>query len=107
LRAHRASPLRTPANWTVNAYALHGAGVGLVLQVLTPAAERNGGYMYGFPWPIWVVQSLGVLGAACAAWFLYQLFKARPRVAMPWLIAIVMVVYTAWLWNWRLLGYWF
>jgi CubicO group peptidase (beta-lactamase class C family) len=100
-------PLRTPANWTVNAYALHGAGVGLVLQVLTPAAERNGGYMYGFPWPIWVVQSLGVLGAACAAWFLYQLFKARPRVAMPWLIAIVMVVYTAWLWNWRLLGYWF
>ncbi len=99
-------PLRTPAGLAANAFGFHLLGLGIVLQLLTPPVEREGGYMYGLPWPIWVVQSLGVLGAACFAWFLIRLFRSHPRGAPPWLVGVVLTLYVAWLWHWRLLGYW-
>jgi hypothetical protein len=68
--------------------------------------EREGSYMYGLPWPIWFVQSLGVLGAACCGWFLVRLLQRRPRSVLPWLVGVILTVYVAWLWHWRLLGYW-
>jgi hypothetical protein len=100
-----ADPLRKPANLAANAFGFHLLGLGIVLQVLPSAAEQTGGYMYGLPWPIWIVQSLGVLGAACFVWFLVRLFRRRPRNIPPWLVGVVLTVYVAWLWYWRLLGY--
>jgi CubicO group peptidase (beta-lactamase class C family) len=99
-------PLRAPASLAANAFGFHLLGLGIVLQLLTSSVEREGSYMYGLPWPIWIVQSLGVLGAACVGWFLVRLFQRRPRSVLPWLVGVILTVYVAWLWHWRLLGYW-
>ena len=74
---------------------------------MTTPAERASSYMYGFPWPIWIVQTLGIAGVACSAWFIAKLLQQKPRTLLPWLCAAVLTVYSAWLWHWRLLGYWF
>jgi hypothetical protein len=98
--------LCAPASFAANAFGFHLLGLGMVLQLLTSSVEREGGYMYGLPWPIWIVQSLGVMGAACLCWFLARLLQVQPRSALPWLVGVVLTVYVAWLWHWRLLGYW-
>lgn len=100
-------PLRPAANWCANAFGFQLLGLGIVLGVLPSPEERAGGYMYGFPWPIWIAQTLGVAGAACVIWLLVRVFRLRPRRPLPWLAATMLVVYTMWLWHWRLLGYWF
>ena len=99
--------LGTPACLAANAFGFHLLGLGMVLQVLTPSVERQGSYMYGLPWPIWIVQSVGMLAALCSVCFLARLFQGRPRAVAPWFIGFVLTVYVAWLWHWRLLGYWF
>ena len=97
--------LRAPASFAANAFGFHLLGLGVVLQLLPSAVEREGGYMYGLPWPIWIVQSLGVLGVACVCWFLVRLLQGAPRRVLPWLVVVVLSVYTSWLWHWCLLGY--
>jgi CubicO group peptidase (beta-lactamase class C family) len=98
---------RAPANWAANSFAFQLLGLGVVLQLMTTPAERASSYMYGFPWPIWIVQTLGITGVACSAWFVARLIRLKPRTALPWLCAAMLTVYSAWLWHWRLLGYWF
>ncbi len=100
-------PLRAPASCAANSFGFQLLGLGVVLQLLPSPVERASSYMYGFPWPIWIVQTLGVLGVGCVAWFAARLLRLRPRAPLAWLAGVVLTIYTAWLWQWRLLGYWF
>lgn len=97
--------VRTPASWTANAFGFQMLCLGISLQLLPSAVERSGSYLYGFPWPIWIAQTLGLSGVACLGWFLLRLSRTRPFRPAPWLVFSVLVTYTAWLWQWRLLGY--
>lgn len=88
------------AGWAANLFGFQLLGLGLALQVLPSPMERLSSYPYGLPWLIWVTQTLGVGGAACSAWYLVRWRAAR------WAAALLLAGYTAWLWEWRLLGYW-
>jgi len=97
--------LRAPASWAANSFGFQLLGLGVVLQLLPSPAERASSYMYGFPWPIWIVQTLGLLGLGGVAWFMARLLRLRPRAPLAWLAGVVLMLYAAWLWQWRLLGY--
>lgn len=100
-------PFRAPAAWAANGFGFQLLGLGLVLQVLPSPMERASSYPYGLPWPIWIVQTLGLLGVWCAGWFVGRLFQLRPTSTLPWLCGSMLGVHSAWLWHWRLLGFWF
>jgi CubicO group peptidase (beta-lactamase class C family) len=98
--------LHAPAMFAAHAYLLHFACLGLVLQVLTPASERETGFAYGLPAVMGLVQVLPFLGLAATVWFLVRLMGARAwKTPAALVTAGVLLIYAGWLAEWNLLGW--
>ncbi len=98
--------LRAPAALTAHAFLLHFAGLGLVLQVITPDFEREMGFAYGLSPAMGLVQALPLLGLMAAGWYLVRLAGARAwKTPAALIVAGVFLLYAGWLAEWNLLGW--
>jgi len=98
--------LRAPASWAANSFGFQLLGLASCSSFCVSRGAREQLYVR-LPWPIWIVQTLGLLGLGGVAWFMARLLRLRPRAPLAWLAGVVLMLYAAWLWQWRLLGYWF
>lgn len=98
--------LRAPAAVAAHAFLLHFAGLGVVMQVMVPAYEREMGFAYGLPPLMGVVQVLPLLGLSAFGWFLVRMVSSRGwKTPGPLGLAGVFLIYAGWLTEWNLLGW--
>lgn len=97
-------PLQRPVGWVSNLLMLHGLGLGLVL-ILTPAIERESGFMYGLPWSMWIVQTLPLIAVACTVWLIVVWVRSKSVRSFATLAVLATGGYLWFLNTWSLLGY--